>query len=40
MLAALIIEPQPAQAEPDAEVAEARPCASMHSPVLGAESTA
>jgi MFS family permease len=40
VLAALLIEPQPAQAEPDAEVADARACASFHSPVLEVESTA
>jgi Major Facilitator Superfamily len=40
VLAALLIESQPAQAEPDAEVADARACASLHSPVLEAESTA
>jgi MFS family permease len=40
VLAALLIESQPAQAEPETEIADARACASFHSPVLEAESTA
>jgi hypothetical protein len=35
VLAALLIESQPAQAEPDAGVADARPCASSWTPEVG-----